>query len=196
MVKSTKFLGRLYKKRLREHSISRLYLSKLLRESWKHHHRKENIWCIFLSGILLRMTYSCFSHYYSLSFNPFWDQLWNMFKAFNRKQINLAGGAYRHWKNVLQIFYYFSSAFVLVFISGKVFQKIIFALNPYKSSIFSFDTPWYYELKGKLSETQDAQLIKLSCLGSSEQVPDAPGVQDYLWLRQWLQAGWLPGENH
>jgi len=67
-------------------------------------------------------------------------------------------------KNVPQIFYYFSSAFVLAFISGKVFQKIIFALNPYKSSRFSFDTPWYYELKGKLSETQDAQLIKLSCL--------------------------------
>lgn len=71
-------------------------------------------------------------------------------------------------KNVPQIFYYFSTAFVFAFISGKIFQKIIFALNPYKSSKFSFDTPWYYELKGKLSETQDAQLIKLSCLVDSK----------------------------
>ncbi|NQZ33516.1 MAG: hypothetical protein HRU06_19775 [Oceanospirillaceae bacterium] len=70
--------------------------------------------------------------------------------------------------NVPQIFWYFSSAYVFAFIAGKVFQKIIFTLNPYKSSRFSFDTPWYYELKGKLSGTQDAQLIKLSCLVDSK----------------------------
>lgn len=36
--------------------------------------------------------------------------------------------------------------------------------NPYKSSCLAFDTPWYYELKGKISGEKDAQIIKLSCL--------------------------------
>lgn len=66
-----------------------------------------------------------------------------------------------------QIFIYFASAYLLSFIFGKLAQKVVFALNPYKSSKFAFDTPWYYELKGKLSETQDAQLIKISCLVDS-----------------------------
>lgn len=34
----------------------------------------------------------------------------------------------------------------------------------------AFDTPWYYELKGKLSETKDAQIIKISCLVESNNV--------------------------
>lgn len=62
------------------------------------------------------------------------------------------------------IFCYFCSTFVLAFAFGKLSQTLMFKLNPYKSSRFAFDTPWYYELKGKLSETQDAQLIKVSCL--------------------------------
>jgi hypothetical protein len=69
--------------------------------------------------------------------------------------------------SALPIFLYFASAYLLSFIFGKLVQKVIFALNPYKSSKYAFDTPWYYELKGKLSETQNAQLIKISCLVDS-----------------------------
>ena len=35
---------------------------------------------------------------------------------------------------------------------------------PYNSSIGAFDTPWYYELKAKISEQSNAQMIKVSCL--------------------------------
>lgn len=63
---------------------------------------------------------------------------------------------------------YFFAIFSLSFLFGKIFQKIIFFFNPYKSSKLSFNTPWYYELKGKLSATNDAQLIKLSCLVDSK----------------------------
>lgn len=70
--------------------------------------------------------------------------------------------------SISSIVLYFATSFLVAFMLGKVFQKIIFILNPYKSSKFAFDTPWYYELKGKLSETQDAQLIKLSCLVDSK----------------------------
>jgi hypothetical protein len=69
--------------------------------------------------------------------------------------------------SLFKIILYFSSSFFLAFVFGKVFQKVIFKLNPYKSSKYAFDTPWYYELKGKLSGTQDAELIKLSCLVDS-----------------------------
>jgi len=70
--------------------------------------------------------------------------------------------------NVSKIILYFSSSFLLAYVFGKFFQKLIFYFNPYKSSKYAFDTPWYYELTGKLSETQDAQLIKLSCLVESK----------------------------
>lgn len=70
--------------------------------------------------------------------------------------------------NISKIILYFASSFFLAFVFGKLFQKLIFTLNPYKSSKYAFDTPWYYELKGKLSETQDAELIKLSCLVDSK----------------------------
>jgi hypothetical protein len=69
--------------------------------------------------------------------------------------------------NITKIILYFSSSFLLAYVFGKFFQKIIFYFNPYKSSKYAFDTPWYYELTGKLSETQDAELIKLSCLVES-----------------------------
>ena len=62
---------------------------------------------------------------------------------------------------------YFSASFILAFLFGKVFQWLMLQLNPYKSSRFAFDTPWYYELKGKLSETENAQFIKVSCLVDS-----------------------------
>ncbi|MBA6262719.1 hypothetical protein [Colwellia sp. Bg11-12] len=70
--------------------------------------------------------------------------------------------------NITKIILYFSSSFLLAYVFGKFFQKIIFYFNPYKSSKYAFDTPWYYELTGKLSETQDAELIKLSCLVESK----------------------------
>lgn len=70
--------------------------------------------------------------------------------------------------NVPKILAYFSSSFFIAFIVGKIAQSLIFKLNPYKSSLLAFDTPWYYELTGKLSDTRDAQLIKLSCLVESK----------------------------
>ena len=70
--------------------------------------------------------------------------------------------------NIPTIILYVASSFFLAFFLGKLFQKVIFTLNPYKSSRYAFDTPWYYELKGKLSETQNAELIKLSCLVDSK----------------------------
>lgn len=59
---------------------------------------------------------------------------------------------------------YFVGLYVASYLLGKLLQKILFKYNPYKSSMFAFDTPWYYELKGKLSGDSDAQLIKVSCL--------------------------------
>ena len=70
--------------------------------------------------------------------------------------------------NVSNITLYFSSSFLLAYVLGRLFQKFIFYFNPYKTSKYAFDTPWYYELTGKLSETQNAELIKLSCLVESK----------------------------
>ena len=67
-------------------------------------------------------------------------------------------------ENIPKIFSYFSTSFLIAHILGRIAQSLIFKFNPYKSSLLAFDTPWYYELTGKLSETKDAQLIKLSCL--------------------------------
>ncbi|ATC84171.1 MULTISPECIES: hypothetical protein [Pseudoalteromonas] len=72
--------------------------------------------------------------------------------------------------SIPKIILYFSSSFLLAYILGKIFQKLIFHFNPYKSSRYAFDTPWYYELTGKLSETQNAELIKLSCLVESKNI--------------------------
>lgn len=70
--------------------------------------------------------------------------------------------------NIAYIVLYFASSFLSAYIFGKLFQKLILHFNPYKSSKYAFETPWYYELKGKLSETKNAQLIKLSCLVESK----------------------------
>lgn len=59
---------------------------------------------------------------------------------------------------------FFITNYALAHILGKISQRILFNCNPYKSSSLAFDTPWYYELKGKLSTEKDAQIIKLSCL--------------------------------
>lgn len=59
---------------------------------------------------------------------------------------------------------YFTCLYLSSYIVGKILQKIVFWLNPYKCSPLAFDTPWYYELKGKLSSESDAQIIKVSCL--------------------------------
>ncbi|MCK8123867.1 hypothetical protein MTF66_02575 [Pseudoalteromonas sp. 2CM39R] len=71
-------------------------------------------------------------------------------------------------RSIPRVLLYFASSFILAYLFGKLVQWGVFKLNPYKSSKFSFDTPWYYELKGKLSDTQDAQIIKLSCLVESK----------------------------
>jgi hypothetical protein len=59
---------------------------------------------------------------------------------------------------------YFVLLYLLSFIFGKLIQWFVFRTNPYKSSPLAFDTPWYYELKGKISENRDAEFIKISCL--------------------------------
>lgn len=59
---------------------------------------------------------------------------------------------------------YFVGLYLASYVVGKVLQKVVFCLNPYKSSRLAFDTPWYYELKGKLSSKSNAQIIKVSCL--------------------------------
>jgi hypothetical protein len=71
-------------------------------------------------------------------------------------------------RSIPAIILYFASSFLLAYVLGKLSQKLVFRFNPYKSSKLAFDTPWYYELTGKLSETQDAELIKLSCLVESK----------------------------
>lgn len=69
--------------------------------------------------------------------------------------------------DVLRVFVYFLTTYFFAFIFGKVMQILMINVAPYKSSRFAFDTPWYYELKGKLSEEVNAQIIKLSCLVDS-----------------------------
>lgn len=66
--------------------------------------------------------------------------------------------------NMLWIWQYFLSIFFASWFLGNAFQKTVTYFFPYKDSFLSFDTPWYYELKGFLSKEKDAQLIELSCL--------------------------------
>ena len=70
-------------------------------------------------------------------------------------------------KDVLLVSVYFLTSYFLAVLLGKLIQIILLNLAPYKSSRFAFDTPWYYELKGKLSEEANAEIIKLSCLVDS-----------------------------
>ncbi|MCH1927086.1 hypothetical protein L9G74_13630 [Shewanella sp. C32] len=62
------------------------------------------------------------------------------------------------------IFFYFITSYIIAYVLGKLSQKIRLYLNPYKISAFAYDTPWYYELKGKVSEELSSQIIKVSCL--------------------------------
>jgi hypothetical protein len=64
---------------------------------------------------------------------------------------------------------YMMLTFLLSYLLGKLAQYIVFKFNPYKSSRFAFNTPWYYELKGQLSATNEAQIIKLSCLQDNKE---------------------------
>lgn len=57
---------------------------------------------------------------------------------------------------------YIVAIFLFSRILGFLVQKLWFWLFPYKDSKFSFDTPWYYELKGKLSKDSDAEFIVAS----------------------------------
>ena len=66
--------------------------------------------------------------------------------------------------HIVAIALYLLLSFSLPYLLGKVTQWVRFSFNPYKDSCFSFDTPWYYELKGKLSDVHDPQIIQLTCL--------------------------------
>ena len=66
------------------------------------------------------------------------------------------------------ILMYFIACYIFSYAAGKLMQKILLEMNPYKNSLFSFDTPWYYELKGKISEASDAEIIKISCMQDSK----------------------------
>lgn len=66
---------------------------------------------------------------------------------------------------------YFLLVFSLAYSSGIILQKIIFKLNPYKSSLLAFNLPWYYELKGKTEppklKNQNKnvhEFIRISCM--------------------------------
>ncbi|GAB3027545.1 hypothetical protein GCM10027098_25610 [Bowmanella dokdonensis] len=67
-------------------------------------------------------------------------------------------------QNIDWITAYFLVTMVGSYALGKFSQYLVLKYSPYKNSLYSFDTPWYYELKGMLSSKQDAQLIKASCL--------------------------------
>ncbi len=65
---------------------------------------------------------------------------------------------------ILYILTYFGALSLAAFFFGKIAQKMRFWLNPYKDSRFSYNTPWYYELKGKLSTAESAEFTKISCM--------------------------------
>ncbi|WP_068317039.1 hypothetical protein [Polycladidibacter hongkongensis] len=58
---------------------------------------------------------------------------------------------------------YHASIAGLGFVLGKAAQAIRFKTNPYKESRFAYSLPWYYELRGQLSNLQNADIIKVSC---------------------------------
>ncbi|WON77443.1 hypothetical protein [Serratia sp. UGAL515B_01] len=53
-------------------------------------------------------------------------------------------------------------ALLLLYLLGIIAQKIMFKLNPYKESLFSFNLHWYYELKGKVEKSKNADFIKMT----------------------------------
>lgn len=63
---------------------------------------------------------------------------------------------------------YFFLVFTLAYTSGLALQKLMFKLNPYKSSLFAFNLPWYYELKGKIDPTikndNVNEFIRITCM--------------------------------
>ena len=67
-------------------------------------------------------------------------------------------------KNFGFVLLYFVIIYFASWVLGKLSNHVVLKYNPYKTSRFAFDTPWYYELKGKISEQENAQIIKLSCL--------------------------------
>lgn len=64
----------------------------------------------------------------------------------------------------LQIALYFIIVFISSFLLGKLIQKIFLLIFPYKESFLSFDTPWFYELRGMISKDKKADITKVSCL--------------------------------
>ncbi len=65
---------------------------------------------------------------------------------------------------------YFFFIFTLAYASGIALQKLMFKLNPYKSSFFAFNLPWYYELKNKIepqvkhNNENVNEFIRITCM--------------------------------
>lgn len=66
--------------------------------------------------------------------------------------------------NISWILLYFSSIFILAYLSAVFLQFAMFKTNPTKESKFAFNLPWYYELKGKVNKANNADIIKLTCM--------------------------------
>lgn len=111
---------------------------------------------IFVSLVLNLLYVYAVNCYYPIDFN-LWFKIISGSKLESADLKSLVDNGHR-----IIVFFIFNYA--ISFCLGKIVQKILFECNPYKSSPLAFDTPWYYELKGKLSDEKDAQIIKLSCL--------------------------------
>lgn len=99
-------------------------------------------------------------------------------------------------QNIDWITTYFLVTMIGSFVLGKFAQYLVLKYSPYKNSLYSFDTPWYYELKGMLSSKQDAQLIKASCLlGLSSGSYLYYGIVDAFYLTKEGQLDRLVLEN-
>ncbi|WP_156888463.1 hypothetical protein [Spirochaeta cellobiosiphila] len=59
---------------------------------------------------------------------------------------------------------YFMSVFISSFLFGKFLQIIVLQLFPYKDSPFSYNTPWFYDLRGLISKDVKADITKITCL--------------------------------
>ncbi|HDU6303690.1 TPA: hypothetical protein RFY31_003402 [Klebsiella aerogenes] len=66
--------------------------------------------------------------------------------------------------NIPWVLSYFSTIFILAYLSAITLQWIMFTTNPTKESKFAFNLPWYYELKGKVNKADRADVIRLTCM--------------------------------
>lgn len=66
--------------------------------------------------------------------------------------------------NIGWVLCYFSLIFILAYLSAVLLQFLMFKANPTKESIFAFNLPWYYELKGKVNKAHSADIMRLTCM--------------------------------